>query len=145
MNDKEYKQSFLEKTYNDFVELYYGIDSVQNDELEYTTKMADLRIVASVIKEIAESVCKECDTVLKDKVNEKTTWNYNDYDKKLELSIKKNSVIDSSIVKELSDAECRKGFTVTQKAIELAGRKDLIEKYKSIVESKAITLKSLKD
>ena len=54
-------------------------------------------------------------------------------------------VAQDKIIDELTDAECRKGFTVTEKAIKLCGRGDLINKYKSITESKAITLKSLKD
>ena len=63
----------------------------------------------------------------------------------MNFQFKKSSTLDGKIVDELTDEECRKGFTVTEKAIKLCGRGDLINKYKSITESKAITLRSLKD
>ncbi len=106
---------------------------------------AEKRILASVIKEKAEAFIKVCDEELKDKVENPTVWENKDFGKSLELSIKKSSTLDSKIVDELTDAECRKGFTVTEKAIKLCGRGDLINKYKSITESKSITLKNLKD
>ena len=92
-----------------------------------------------------ENYIKYCDEYLKNSVENPTLWENKEFGKSLELSIKKSSTLDSKIVDELTDAECRKGFTVTEKAIKLCGRGDLISKYKSITESKAITLKSLKD
>ena len=108
-------------------------------------KIAYERILASAIKEIVENHIKFCDSELKERVENPTLWENKEFGKSLELSIKKSSTLDSKIVDELTDAECRKGFTVTEKAIKLCGRGDLINKYKSITESKAITLKSLKD
>ena len=118
------------------------VESIQFDDSEMC---ANNRIVASVIKEKVENYIKRCDEVLKNKVENPTTWENKEFGKSLELSIKKSSTLDSKIVDELTDAECRKGFTVTEKAIKLCGRGDLINKYKSITESKAITLRSLKD
>ena len=118
------------------------VESIQFDDSEMC---ANNRIVASVIKEKVENYIKRCDEVLKNNVENPTTWENKEFGKSLELSIKKSSTLDSKIVDELTDAECRKGFTVTEKAIKLCGRSDLINKYKSIVESKAITLRSLKD
>lgn len=126
-------------------------DLIDNDkwvnftEFESNEECARKRILASVIKEKAEAFIKVCDEELKNKVENPTAWENKEVGKLLELSIKKSSTLDDKIVDELSDAECRKGFTVTEKAIKLCGRGDLIEKYKSITESKAITLKSLKD
>lgn len=118
------------------------VESIQFDD---SAMCANNRIVASVIKEKVENYIKRCDEVLKNNVENPTTWENKDFGKSLELSIKKSSTLDSKIVDELTDAECRKGFTVTEKAIKLCGRGDLINKYKSITESKAITLRSLKD
>ena len=118
------------------------VESIQFDDSEMC---ANNRIVASVIKEKVENYIKRCDEVLKNNIENPTTWENKEFGKSLELSIKKSSTLDSKIVDELTDAECRKGFTVTEKAIKLCGRGDLINKYKSITESKAITLRSLKD
>ena len=118
------------------------VESIQFDDSEMC---ANNRIVASVIKEKVENYIKRCDEVLKNNVENPTTWENKDFGKSLELSIKKSSTLDNKIVDELTDVECRKGFTVTEKAIKLCGRGDLINKYKSITESKAITLRSLKD
>ena len=118
------------------------VESIQFDDSEMC---ANNRIVASVIKEKVENYIKRCDEVLKNNVENPTTWENKEFGKSLELSIKKSSTLDSKIVDELTDAECRKGFTVTEKAIKLCGRSDLINKYKSITDSKAITLRSLKD
>jgi len=121
-------------------------ENTEYDLLEVDVKeIAHKRILASAIKEIIENYIKTCDSELKERVENPTLWENKEFGKSLELSIKKSSTLDSKIVDELTDAECRKGFTVTEKAIKLCGRGDLIDKYKSVTESKAITLKSLKD
>lgn len=122
--------------------LIHNIESFE--ESEDVENLARMRIIISVLKEASESVMKDIDSMLKDKVNEKSTWKNEDLGKLLELSFKKSSSINPKIVDELTDDECRKGYTVTQKAIELSGRKDLLDKYKTITESKVITLRELK-
>ena len=134
---KEEMMKLLEELFN-----REDVESIQFDDSEMC---ANNRIVASVIKEKVENYIKRCDEVLKNNVENPTTWENKEFGKSLELSIKKSSTLDSKIVDELTDAECRKGFTVTEKAIKLCGRGDLINKYKNITESKAITLRSLKD
>lgn len=134
---KEEMLKLLEELFN-----YESVESIQFNDSEMC---ANNRILASVIKEKMENYIKYCDEYLKNSVENPTTWENKEFGKSLELSIKKSSTLDSKIVDELTDAECRKGFTVTEKAIKLCGRGDLINKYKSITESKAITLKSLKD
>ena len=134
---KEEIVKLLEELFN-----YESVESIQFNDSEMCARK---RILASVIKEKAETFIKVCDEELKNKVENPTTWENKEFGKSLELSIKKSSTLDSKIIDELTDAECRKGFTVTEKAIKLCGRSDLINKYKSITESKAITLKSLKD
>lgn len=134
---KEEMVKLLEELFN-----YEDVESIQFDDFEMC---ANNRIIASVIKEKVENYIKRCDEELKNKVENPTLWENKEFGKSLELSIKKSSTLDSKIVDELTDAECRKGFTVTEKAIKLCGRGDLINKYKSVTESKAITLKSLKD
>ena len=134
---KEEMLKLLEELFN-----REDVESIQFDDSEMC---ANNRIVASVIKEKVENYIKRCDEVLKNNVENPTTWENKDFGKSLELSIKKSSTLDNKIVDELTDVECRKGFTVTEKAIKLCGRGDLINKYKSITESKAITLRSLKD
>ena len=134
---KEEIVKLLEELFN-----YESVESIQFNDSEMCARK---RILASVNKEKAETFIKVCDEELKNKVENPTTWENKEFGKSLELSIKKSSTLDSKIVDELTDAECRKGFTVTEKAIKLCGRGDLINKYKSITESKAITLRSLKD
>jgi len=134
---KEEIMKLLEELFN-----YEDVESIQFNDSEMC---ANNRIVASVIKEKVENYIKRCDEVLKNSVENPTLWKNKEFGKSLELSIKKSSTLDSKIVDELTDEECRKGFTVTEKAIKLCGRCDLINKYKSITESKVITLKSLKD
>ena len=134
---KEEIVKLLEELFN-----YESVESIQFNDSEMCARK---RILASVIKEKAETFIKVCDEELKNKVENPTTWENKEFGKSLELSIKKSSTLDSKIVDELTDEECRKGFTVTEKAIKLCGRSDLINKYKSITESKAITLRSLKD
>ena len=134
---KEEMLKLLEELFN-----CEDVESIQFDDSEMC---ANNRIVVSVIKEKVENYIKRCDEVLKNHVENPTLWENKEFGKSLELSIKKSSTLDSKIVDELTDAECRKGFTVTEKAIKLCGRGDLINKYKSVTESKAITLKSLKD
>ena len=134
---KEEIVKLLEELFN-----YEDVESIQFDDSEMC---ANNRIVASVIKEKIENYIKRCDEELKNKVENPTLWENKEFGKSLELSIKKSSTLDNKIVDELTDAECRKGFTVTEKAIKLCGRGDLINKYKSVTESKAITLKSLRD
>ena len=134
---KEEIVKLLEELFN-----YESVESIQFNDSEMCARK---RILASVIKERAEAFIKVCDEELKNKVENPTTWENKEFGKSLELSIKKSSTLDSKIVDELTDEECRKGFTVTEKAIKLCGRGDLINKYKSITESKAITLRSLKD
>lgn len=127
------------------LEELFDCEDVESIRFDDSEMCANNRIVASVIKEKVENYIKRCDEELKNKVENPTLWENKEFGKSLELSIKKSSTLDSKIVDELSDEECRKGFTVTEKAIKLCGRGDLISKYKSITESKAITLKSLKD
>lgn len=134
---KEEIVKLLEELFN-----YESVESIQFNDSEMCARK---RILASVIKERAEAFIKVCDEELKNKVENPTTWENKEFGKSLELSIKKSSTLDGKIVDELTDEECRKGFTVTEKAIKLCGRGDLINKYKSITESKAITLRSLKD
>ena len=134
---KEEMVKLLEELFN-----YEDVESIHYDGYD---EWANGRILASVIKEKMENYIKYCDEYLKNSVENPTIWENKEFKKSLELSIKKSSTLDSKIVDELTDEECRKGFTVTEKAIKLCGRGDLINKYKSITESKVITLKSLKD
>lgn len=128
----------LEKLFTHFVEMYVKDGSSITD-------IAEKRILASVIKEIMDDTIKTCDSKIKDNVNEVSNWTMKEYAKSLELTFKKSSTINPKIVDELTNEECRKGFTVTEKAIKSIGRSELLNKYKSITENKTLTLKSLKD
>lgn len=141
--EESFEKPYLEGLFDKLINLYYPSEDIE--DTKFVETVADLRIISSVMKDVAETISKQCDIMLKDMVDTETTWSNKEYGKKLELSIKKNSKIDPKIVDELSDEECRKGFTVTAKVIESIGRSDLLEKYKSITESKTITLRSLKE
>ena len=108
-------------------------------------EIASMRILASVLKESLDVYVKDLDESLKETLTEKCEWKNEEMGRILKFSFKKTLVIDPKIVDELTDEECRKGFTVTAKAIEQSGRKDLLDKYKSVTESKTLTLSRLKD
>ena len=114
--EESFEKSYLEGLFDKLINLYYPSEDIE--DTKFVETVADLRIVSSVMKDVAETISKQCDIMLKDMVDTETTW---------------------------SNKECRKGFTVTAKVIESIGRSDLLEKYKSITESKAITLRSLKE
>lgn len=129
----------IEDNFQKFVQYFHETENTQD-----VSKYAKCRVSASVLKEQLEKVIKELDEYIEDNTDVETTWKLEEFGKSLELIFKKNSTIDNKIVDELTDEECRKGFTVTAKVIESLGRKDLLEKYKSITESKALKLCSLK-
>lgn len=129
----------IEDNFQKFAQYFHKMKDTQD-----VSKYAKCRVSASVLKEQLEKVIKELDEYIEDNTDIETTWKLEEFGKSLELIFKKNSTIDNKIIDELTDEECRKGFTVTAKAIESLGRKDLLEKYKSITESKALKLCSLK-
>ena len=129
----------IEDNFQKFAQYFNEMKDTQE-----VSKYAKCRVSASVLKEQLEKVIKELDEYIEDNTDVETKWKLEEFGKSLELIFKKNSTIDDKIVDELTDEECRKGFTVTAKAIESLGRKDLLEKYKSITESKALKLCSLK-
>ena len=129
----------IEDNFQKFVQYFNEMKDTQD-----VSKYAKCRVSASVLKEQLEKVIKELDEYIEDNTDIETTWKLEEFGKSLELIFKKNSTINDKIVDELTDEECRKGFTVTAKVIESLGRKDLLEKYKSITESKTLRLCSLK-
>ena len=142
------KKEIIMTNFDKFNEILKDVCKTEDSESLHFADLgeyADRRIIASVLKEKIESYIKKIDEGLKNGTDEISTWENKEFSKVLELSYKKSSTIDPKIVDELTDEECRKGYTVTEKAIKLSGRADLITKYKSITESKTLTLKSLKD
>ena len=140
------KKEIIMTNFDKFNEILKDVCKTEDSESLHFADLgeyADRRIIASVLKEKIESYIKKIDEGLKNGTDEISTWENKEFSKVLELSYKKSSTIDPKIVDELTDEECRKGYTVTEKAIKLSGRADLITKYKSITESKTLTLKSL--
>ena len=135
----------ITENFKEIIEDVCKTDDSESLYFDDLTEYAEKRIIASVLKEKLESYIKKIDEGLKNGADETCVWENKDFKKALELTIKKSSTIDPKIVDELTDEECRKGYTVTEKAIKLSGRADLITKYKSITENKTLTLKSLKD
>lgn len=131
--------------FNDVLEDVFKTEEFESLKFDDLNEYATKRIIASVLKEKLESYIKKIDEELKNGTNNPSVWENKEFSKALELTFKKSSSIDPKIIDELTDEECRKGYTVTEKAIKLSGRKDLLDKYKSITESKVLTLKSLKD
>lgn len=126
----------------DWINFWNAYDNHKDEEINLE-HLAKNRVLASILKEKLDFLIKNLDELIKGTATESNVWNFKEFGKELELSYKKTSSIDPSILNELTDEECRKGYTVTSKAIELSGRKDLLEKYKTIIESKAITLKNV--
>jgi hypothetical protein len=95
-----------------------------------------------LIEEI-EKMIKESSVKL---VEEKELGIYNveDCNKNANIFIKKESTINPKIIDELSDEEIRKTYKVTETALKTLGKKDLIDKYKTITEVKSLKIESIK-
>jgi ribosomal protein S26 len=64
-------------------------------------------------------------------------------DRQINVIMKQNSTISADAVAELSEAELRKSYKLTETALKNLGRKDLIEKYKSTSEVKSFRVEKL--
>ena len=65
-------------------------------------------------------------------------------DHQINVLMKQNSTISADAVAELSEAELRKSYKLTETALKNLGRKDLIEKYKTTSEVKSFRVEKLK-
>lgn len=65
-------------------------------------------------------------------------------DHQINVLMKQNSTISADAVAELSEAELRKSYKLTETALKNLGRNDLIEKYKSTSEVKSFRVEKLK-
>lgn len=61
----------------------------------------------------------------------------------INVLMKQNSTISNDAVAELSEAELRKSYKLTETALKNLGRKDLIEKYKTTSEAKSFRVEKL--
>ena len=64
-------------------------------------------------------------------------------DRQINVLMKSNSTISADAVAELTEAELRKSYKLTETALKDLGRKDLIEKYKTISEVKSFRVEKL--
>lgn len=64
-------------------------------------------------------------------------------DRQINVLMKQNSTISADAIAELSDAEIRKSYKLTETALKNLGRKDLIAKYKSTTEVKSFRVEKL--
>ena len=67
----------------------------------------------------------------------------NGADRQINVFMKQSSTISADAVAELSEAELRKSYKLTETALKDLGRKDLIEKYKSTSEVKSFRVEKL--
>ena len=65
-------------------------------------------------------------------------------DRQINVLMKENSVISADAITELSEAELRKSYKLTETALKELGRKDLISKYKTTSEVKSFRVEKLK-
>ena len=65
-------------------------------------------------------------------------------DRRINVLMKENSVISADAIAELSEAELRKSYKLTETALKDLGRKDLINKYKTTSEVKSFRVEKLK-
>ena len=65
-------------------------------------------------------------------------------DHQINVLMKENSVISADAIAELSEAELRKSYKLTETALKDLGRKDLINKYKTTSEVKSFRVEKLK-
>lgn len=62
--------------------------------------------------------------------------------KVINILMKKTNTINPKVVDELTDAEIRSTYKVTETALKSLGKTDLIKKYKTITESKSIKIEN---
>ena len=65
-------------------------------------------------------------------------------DRQINVLMKETSTISADAVAELSEAELRKSYKLTETALKNLGRKDLISKYKTSSEVKSFRIEKLK-
>lgn len=95
-----------------------------------------------LIDELEELIEKSSKNILENK--EIGSYRVEDCNKILNVLMKKSASIDVKVIDELSDAEIRKTYKVSEKALKDLGKKDLIEKYKTITETKSIKVENIK-
>ncbi len=64
-------------------------------------------------------------------------------DHQINVLMKQESTLSSDAIAELSEAELRKSYKLTETGLKSLGRKDLIEKYKSVSEVKSFRVEKL--
>lgn len=97
-------------------------------------------------KQLIEEIENELESISKTLLETKEVGKYevDGCSKLLNVLMKKNSTIDSKVIDELTDEEIRKVFKPTETNLKTLGKKDLINKYKTITEVKSFKVESLK-
>ena len=97
-------------------------------------------------KQLIEEIENELDSLSKKLLETKEVGKYevDGCSKLLNVLMVKKSSLDSKVVNELSDEEIRRVFKPTETNLKTLYRKDLIEKYKTITETKSIKVESIK-
>lgn len=93
-----------------------------------------------LIEELNKIVDCSCDKVLEEK--ECGKYSVEDCSKVINVLMKKTNTINPKIVDELTDAEIRSTYKVTETALKSLGKTDLIKKYKTITETKSIKIEN---
>ena len=97
-------------------------------------------------KQLIEEIENELESISKTLLETKEVGKYevDGCSKSLNVLMKKNSTIDSKVIDELTDEEIRKVFKPTETNLKKLGKKDLINKYKTITEVKSFKVEGLK-
>ncbi len=97
-------------------------------------------------KQLIEEIENELESISKALLETREVGKYevDGCSKLLNILMKKNSTIDSKVIDELTDEEIRKTYKVTETALKSLGKKDLIEKYKTITEVKSFKVETNK-
>lgn len=97
-------------------------------------------------KQLIEEIENELESISKKLLETKEVGKYeiDGCSKLLNILMKKNSTIDPKVIDELTDEEIRSTYKVTETALKSLGKKDLINRYKTITEVKSFKVENNK-
>lgn len=95
-------------------------------------------------KQLIEEIENELESISKKLLETKEVGKYeiDGCSKLLNILMKKNSTIDPKVIDELTDEEIRSTYKVTETALKSLGKKDLINRYKTITEVKSFKVEN---
>ena len=122
------------------------IEAIQAD---FNAELNEIKAIVNSYNAESEALQDAIDSKLeaiKPKINALDCGKYtvDGADRQINVLMKENSVISADAIAELSEAELRKSYKLTESGLKDLGRKDLINKYKTTSEVKSFRVEKLK-